>query len=658
MTSVTKKGVARHSPYPLRRRCNLYQYSSIDKGASEIRLMTLLPGGFGSKVRITIRNIRLSKSSKPVYEALSYTWGSVIDRDYVYVQNDNGEKALAITSNLAEALRHLRYEDRPRVLWIDAICVDQNNTAERGHQVLRMADIYRQASRVVIWLGLERNNSTLAMQELNALGQSIEMDWIRGVAKPLSGDLYSQRTEEPLPFAENWDILAAINCFFDRSWFKRLWIWQEVRLADVGALMMCGGKCMLWPTFRIAVLCLSVNQTHSLQVVQLSNICNYGQSTLRLRDLLYDTRYAQCSDERDRVYAILNLTHDFSQFEPDYSKTTEDVFKSVVIAYGTKKDLTVLSQCEMRDNRELRVSSWVPDWTRPQKCTRLNFARACSGTKAQAHYDKEDVLVVSSCLIETLDIVERFPPLTSGSITEQMRKIVRSIVRCKTENDTCAASDSTVDSVCRTLCGNSFAESYLPFPPNLPKTQESISYTRDLMYCREPEKYDKYTHSVRQHVVGRAPFQTKNGHIGIGPQSLRAGDQACIVLGCRSLLILRPNDVQTYKVVGECYIDGFMEGEALLGALPTDWQRVQRHLPDIDGHCNAFINVQSGVVQVEDPRLGPLPAGWRIADHKRKHAYNLFSNEELGITETNTDPRLSPEALRARGVTLQDVRLV
>ena len=657
MKSASKKRATRYSPYPLQRRRNLYRYSPIDKKASEIRLMTLLPGAFEAKVRVTIRKIELSESLKPEYEALSYTWGSTTDLDNVYVQEDEGGKALAITPNLAEALRYLRYEDRPRVLWIDAICVDQNNTDERGHQVLRMADIYHQASRVIIWLGSERDDSTLAMQELNALGSTIEMEWAIAVVKPLSGAHYSQWIEEPLSFAEDVKITAAIDRFLERSWFKRLWIWQEARLAGVGALMICGGECMLWHKFRNAICCLYHKKSYSLQLNNVMNICNYGQPPPSLSRLLYDTRFAQCSDQRDRVYAILNLTRDFSRFEPDYSKTTRDVFKSVVLAYISEKDLTVLGQCEMRGNSEPCVPTWVPDWTTPKECDKMNFARACSETKPQAGCDKENVLVVSGCLINTLDVIKRIPPPSSRYSTEQMRKIVRSIVGGKAGNKACAASDSMVDSACRTLCCNRFAESYLPFAPQYPNTQESKNYVRDLIDDQESVEYDKYNDEVYVSVKGRASFQTEKGHIGIGPQSIRAGDQACMVLGCHALLILRPNDAQSYKVVGECYIDGFMEGEALLGSLPSNWQRVTRHFPDL-GYYDAFTNVKTGVVQVEDPRLGPLPAGWRIADHSRKYAYSRFCNEELGVSATRTDPRLSPEALRARGVKLQEIRLV
>lgn len=650
--AASEKMVARHSLDPLRKPFDLYRYSPIDKGASEIRLMTLVPGAFGSKLRITIRNDALSPSLRPEYEALSYTWGLANDIDHIYVQEDGGDKALAITKNLVEALRYLRYGDRSRVLWIDAICVDQNNIAERGHQVLRMADIYRRASRVIIWLGPERDDSTLALQELNALGTSIEIDWAALGVRPLSDESFDQWIEEPLSFGKDRRIVAAIESLLDRSWFKRLWIWQEVQLAEAGAVIICGGECMLWHTFRNAILSLHYKKCSFLLSQQLINLCAYHQLQPRLRDLLHYTRHAKFSDERDRVYAILNLTCDFFEFEPDYSKTTKDVFKSVVLTYASRKDLTVLSQCEMREDRETDFPSWVPDWTKPYESNRLYGMRASSVTAAQARCDKGDVLVVSGCLIDTLDVIEQISHLTSGSSTEQMRKIVRIMIGSKAGNDTCAASDAIIDSVCRTLCGNLFAESYLPLVLSLPNTRESQKYVRGLIDTH------KYIHQVYGYTKGRASFATRNGHIGLGPQSIRAGDQACIVLGCNSLLILRSNDAQTFEVVGECYIDGFMEGEALLSALPRNWQRISRYFPDLDRDYDAFMNVQTGVVQVEDPRLGPLPAGWSIADHRKKHVYNKFSNEELGVTATLTDPRLSPEALIARGVNLQEIRLV
>lgn len=121
----------------------------------------------------------------PDYEALSYVWGSsscsatAIVENYTtplhsvpvigqqpqdgFLPQTNNQVGLRIRKNLAEAIRYLRLIDRPRVLWIDAICVDQENKPERNKQVPRMADIFKSASRVVAWLGPESENSRLAM---------------------------------------------------------------------------------------------------------------------------------------------------------------------------------------------------------------------------------------------------------------------------------------------------------------------------------------------------------------------------------------------------------------------------------------------------------------------------------------------------------------
>ena len=137
----------------------------------------------------------------PNYEALSYTWGSSENPTIVqiasissfcsanhihclikewgdYVRNEiHNSGSLSVTQNLAEALRHLRKEDDFRALWVDAICVNQQDLTERSQQVRRMADIYRSARQVLVWLGPGSADSSLAMDTLFSLGSQIDVDW-------------------------------------------------------------------------------------------------------------------------------------------------------------------------------------------------------------------------------------------------------------------------------------------------------------------------------------------------------------------------------------------------------------------------------------------------------------------------------------------------
>ena len=93
----------------------------------------------------------LVNTDRDAYEALSYVWGSNEKSCSVLLQAEG--QHLPVTRNLHEALRHLRYHDKERIIWADGLCINQSDIAERNSQVALMSDIYLYASRVVIWLG-------------------------------------------------------------------------------------------------------------------------------------------------------------------------------------------------------------------------------------------------------------------------------------------------------------------------------------------------------------------------------------------------------------------------------------------------------------------------------------------------------------------------
>ena len=115
-----------------------YRYSALDEDASEIRLMALLPGRFDDDISITVETVVLTKKHSPPYEALSYVWGSKENPVDISVKARKAERSgpfsslglgrrrtISVTQNLATALPYLRQQGKPRVLWVDAICVNQ-----------------------------------------------------------------------------------------------------------------------------------------------------------------------------------------------------------------------------------------------------------------------------------------------------------------------------------------------------------------------------------------------------------------------------------------------------------------------------------------------------------------------------------------------------
>ncbi|KAF8865991.1 hypothetical protein BDZ45DRAFT_611810, partial [Acephala macrosclerotiorum] len=142
-----------------------YQYMPLPRDHSKIRLVRLQPRSASDSISVEIFHAQLS--SHPKYEALSYAWGHPDKTRVVYYPTDpEGASTLGIAENLFIALQHLRYSLKSRVLWIDAICIDQNDPEERSAEVLRMGSIYKNACQVIVWLGPNSPNSGLALQTL------------------------------------------------------------------------------------------------------------------------------------------------------------------------------------------------------------------------------------------------------------------------------------------------------------------------------------------------------------------------------------------------------------------------------------------------------------------------------------------------------------
>ena len=194
---------------------------------------------------------------EPKYEALSYTWDPQLPRERVCVQSQDRKVRfglvrhcnLTVGRNLALALRHLRYPQESRVLWIDAISIDQRNNGERNEQVKRMGKIFSFAQRVVVWLGESTHNSDKAMETLDFLGAQAEPLVGHGWGASLGGskrDWFKATTKLPYE-TETW---KAIESLLSRPWFARTWVWQEIQLANRHSIVQCGKTYKSWPTLR------------------------------------------------------------------------------------------------------------------------------------------------------------------------------------------------------------------------------------------------------------------------------------------------------------------------------------------------------------------------------------------------------------------------
>lgn len=128
----------------------VYRHAPLDRRDS-IRLLELLPDVFGQPLRFIIH--QYPRGHVVPYEALSYTWGDPVFSEQIYVGVDPASPSMPITQNLYNALQHLRKSDESRILWIDALCINQSNAEEKGHQVAHMGQVFSNAEVVTVWLG-------------------------------------------------------------------------------------------------------------------------------------------------------------------------------------------------------------------------------------------------------------------------------------------------------------------------------------------------------------------------------------------------------------------------------------------------------------------------------------------------------------------------
>lgn len=196
-------------------------YTPIDASKGEIRLIHLLPGDVDHEINIELVQVSLSSDPQPRYDALSYVWGREQCQTPALV---NG-KPFTITSNLDVALRHFRDGAVKKILWVDAVCINQGDTVEKGPQVQMMGRIYSGAARVLIWLGQAADGSD---ELLDHISGSVGGEAEEGEGK---GEWAVDRTL--------WDSSLAL---MGRPWFTRTWVQQEIALARLDPIMCCGRR--------------------------------------------------------------------------------------------------------------------------------------------------------------------------------------------------------------------------------------------------------------------------------------------------------------------------------------------------------------------------------------------------------------------------------
>lgn len=644
-----------------------YKYDPINEAAHEIRLLTILPDEFSAPVRVCLHTIRFAGGKEPNvdFEALSYAWGSQ-DTMVDLLIGESCSQTIKITPNLGEALPYLRYQDASRIMWIDAICVNQRDLVERSNQVRRMADIFSLASRVVIWLGPAVADTALAVKCFKEVSENIVVDWDRQVMTPTlhsEKPQWADRKEEPIWSPENE--LAIFNVL-KTTWFTRLWIWQEVALA-IATLVMCGSYSMSWKDVQDTVFACycktrtAIGMQYSELLSHLYDLCRRSSVELNIDSLLESTKYALCSDPRDKIFALFSLfpkNDHLVVIDTDYTKSASQIYMEFARNYiKLAKSLRILLAVDIDETSMNSLSSsWVPNWSSARKPKALEICLAAGFSAPSVSWGEGNTIQLSGCRIGTIDCVKRCGDL-EGDWSDLMSKLSKILLNLKQKFE---VETYNLQSLCRVLCGGRTSEAYLPARKDLPSLLSAEKCMQEVWMDNtdDSKSYQlfevSFIDTVRRFCNHRNIFKFPDGNLGLGPSASQPGDIVVVWLGCDNPMILRPSKSGSgrYSLVGEAYCDGFMYGEAILGPLPEHFGGVIAYREQYGRYVDGYIDRSSEKIQWEDPRLSGIPpvAPWKL--ELDKDGFPFFRNLETG-EKTWADPRLSPGELKKRGTELE-----
>ncbi|KAI1277316.1 heterokaryon incompatibility protein-domain-containing protein [Xylaria sp. FL0933] len=332
------------------------------------------------------------------YTALSYAWGDVKGAHMIFI----GDRPLTIGHNLITALRDLRWKDRPIRLWVDALCINQEDVSERNHQVQQMRSIYSSALETIIYLGGEQNRNV----EYSAWTFLVRRNatWAMNENGDADPDLPPGRESMTCFCGDLSDVEIDV---LQRPWFKRLWVFQEV-VVSKSLSIQCGRRRIPWDDFCKTVLLSPEYHDRygfSLRAVGRPDIvrdmfqtrCSYQELhgmghvlppwrsqvqaskhiTLDILDLLQRTRWLKASDPRDKVFGLLGISSGIDvedqRFAIDYSQDCCSVYtrfaREIIRATRSYDILSYIDHGLIGESEHIgrphsipQLPSWVPDW--------------------------------------------------------------------------------------------------------------------------------------------------------------------------------------------------------------------------------------------------------------------------------------------------------
>ncbi|KAI3325421.1 heterokaryon incompatibility protein-domain-containing protein [Xylariaceae sp. AK1471] len=373
----------------------------------DFRLVTILAGQWNDDIKCVVSDAWFRHNTG--YKALSYAWGASKSKRPIQLRGNHFDDtaSLVITVNLEHALRTLRLTDKPVIMWIDALCINQEDIAERNKQVERMRDIYESADEVIVFLGnphqheykrysypqsmhrkicFPNNDYSMPKEDRFRPGRPVTASDVFGFLslaqkESMHADILAQVTyDENGRFKELFEGLRHMS---NSPWWSRVWVVQEAVFPKKITLVY-GDVTSSWEFLSEVVDAWERTKLHDLMPSEYGKVIGRiirlvkditrnrelyraplsGNESRSLLGTLRDFSYRKATDDRDKVYALLGLFQGRTDIRPDYSITVTEVYSATILDILKHDDGSLRALAgDLGRKATYGLPSWVPDWT-------------------------------------------------------------------------------------------------------------------------------------------------------------------------------------------------------------------------------------------------------------------------------------------------------
>ncbi|KAK4574464.1 hypothetical protein LTR86_001305 [Recurvomyces mirabilis] len=582
-----------------------YVYQPLDRDRKETLLLELLPrSGIDNLLRCHLKHISLISDDPAIYETISYCWGDSKQCCYVMVDG----YTLEVPVSAEKALRRVRLGNDSSVLWIDSLCINQQDITERGQQVRLMQDIYSGTKLNLVYLGEGGDLAQPAYESLLLIRQQIEFETSN------YANLKTVLYDEQMVMRQSSTVLPegisyrALSALFSESWFTRLWVLQEATLApdslchwgelelDLTSVL----RATVWLRYKYlgtedCVMELSHSFFQAACFLHFLVDPNFGERTQRkwqhidLRSIHDYSTWFRATDARDYVFGMLGLRNTPSSdavlnlVEIDYTKPISDVFRDATRASIEERgNLGILRDAE--DDRthncdgRIDTPSWVASWGRSRDW-RVDSTPMGMSYRADDHrrfdysrsLEHQRILRLGGLVLDKITALSAICNVTEAQrFGDFLEEYINSVTN---RLDPAARPRNTEDlgptlvagfDMARHAVGREGFRDLLALKTFLQQKREWPPSWAIRGKCLDVDMirlYD-YAGALRPTIRHRRIFVTQSGYVGVGPKHARAGDVVAVIYGGVWPFILRSMGSE-YSMIGTCYVHGIMNGEAV-----------------------------------------------------------------------------------------------